>query len=188
MSISYQLTKADLRTLWRGTFLRSLRSKATLAYVSVSSGALFCFGLFMRGDMPLRPLWVEAASLSFAPTFVIFCGIGFSFIQGCFRLRRAYREPWFASGAVITIDWSPRGVGFRSGNDRIEADWTEVSQMIAHRRWILVRLNEDGFLIPRRVLTAAQAEDLLACAALRGRAAGWTDADKMGVGAKEGVE
>lgn len=188
MSISYQLTKADLRALWRGTFLRSLRSKATLAYISVSFGALFCFALFTRGDMPLRPLWVEAASLSFPPTFVIFCGIGFSFIQGCFRLRRAYREPWFASGAVITIDWSPRGVGFRSGNDRIEADWSEVSQTIAHRRWILVRLNEEGFLIPRRVLTAAQAEDLLACAGLRGDATGLANADKTGGIAKGGAE
>ena len=168
--VCIELVERDYVDANRAWMLRTLRRPGTLVRYALLIGGLAAFlsVLEWTGDGGWRGIADSVALALVGGGGALLVGHGLGFLLVPRRVRRIFRQT-ASLGKPWHYAWSDAGLGYRSDGEIGFLPWTDFYRWIEGSRGFLLMLNEQVFyIIPRRALTTAQAEDLRATAAAHG--------------------
>jgi hypothetical protein len=157
----------DANRAWMLLYLRRPRILGRYALL-LASVAVFLAALEWTGGGGLRGvIRLAAFAVAGGGTGLLLChGLGYLLLPR--RARRIFRQT-ASLGKPYHYRWSEQGIDYRSEGDNGHRAWVDFYRWCDSTKVLLLMLNEQLFyIIPRRALTAAQAEDLRATVAAHG--------------------
>ena len=157
----------DANRAWMLRYLRQPRTIARFALLLAAPAIVLAALEWIEGGGPAGIIQVAAIAAAATGGGLLLClGLGYLLIPR--RARRLFRQSATA-GKPYLYAWSDQGLSFRSETESGTRAWRDFYRWGDSSRGVLLLLNERLFyVIPRRALTAAQAEDLWATVAAHG--------------------
>jgi len=157
----------DANRAWMLLFLRQPKTIARFALLLAGAAIVLASLEWVEGGGADEIIRIAAVAAAAGGGGLLLClGLGYLLIPR--RARRLFRQSATA-GRPYRYAWSDEGLSFRSDTESGTRAWQDFYRWGESSRGVLLLLNERLFyIIPRRALTAAQAEDLRATVAAHG--------------------